>query len=174
MGKGSKARHVNGIISAVIVVFFLVHAALGSIESTPSSESPIRWVIWAGVCLVGVHVLTSIVTSYQQMTDKEFPPSARKKRHLVLKWVTGVLLASAVFVHVSNVQATGAGEAVPPEALAAATVVLAAVLAWHIFVGVKSMLTDVGLSKGLMTPLRVIVIVLAVVFAISAIAAVVL
>lgn len=174
MGKGSKARYVNGVISAIIVVFFLVHATLGSFESAPSPENPVRWVIWAGVCLVAVHVVTSVVTSYQQMSDKEFPPSSRKKRHLVLKWVTGVLLASAVFVHVSNVQALDAGEAIPPEALAAATVVLAAVLAWHIFVGVKSMLKDIGLSKGLMTPLRVIVIVLAIVFAIAAIAAVVL
>jgi succinate dehydrogenase hydrophobic anchor subunit len=47
--------------------------------------------------------------------------------------------------------------------------VLAAVLAWHICVGMKSLLKDVGLSRSLRTPLRVAVCILAALFAYAAI-----
>ena len=110
-----------------------------------------------------LHVVLSIVTSYQQLTDVEFPPSSRKKRHLALKWFTGALLACSIATHIACVRVPGLVASFPllPKL---ATVVLSIVLAWHICVGMKSLLKDIGLSKRLMTPLRVVVCVLAAVF----------
>lgn len=167
VNKRSKMRLANGIVAVLIVCFFMVHAFLGSFAPVFAFTSPLRWVVWVGIGFVVLHVVLSIATSYEQMTDVEFPPSARKKRHLVLKWVTGVALAAAVVLHIACMRAPGVFAEVPfvPRL---ATVVLAAVLAWHVCVGMKSMLRDVGLSKKLMGPLRVLVCVLAVVFAIMA------
>ena len=166
VNKRPTSRIVNGAISAFIVCFFIAHGFLGSLGPMLSLSSSMAWVVWVGMVIVAVHVVASIVTSYQQMTDKQFPPSPRKKRHLVFKWVTGILLASAVAVHVACMRVAGLVLAAPflPKT---ATVVLSGVLAWHICVGMKSLLTDVGLDKKLVNPLRVVVCVLAAAFALA-------
>jgi succinate dehydrogenase hydrophobic anchor subunit len=164
----TKSRHANGVVTAVVVCFFLIHGLLGSFAPSVAYSQVMRMAVWVGVGLVAVHAVLCVVTSYEQLTDTEFPPSINKKRHLVLKWVTGVLLAGAVAVHVicmRNPGAFAAGPFVPRLALA----VLAAVLAWHTCVGVKSLLKDVGLSRSLRTPLRVAVCILAALFAYAAI-----
>ena len=165
MRKRLGMRFANGVVSALIVCFFLAHGLLGSFAFALPSASPLMWVIWVGVGFVALHVALSAVTSYQQLTDKEFPPSARKKRHLALKWATGALLLFAIVAHITCARVPALVMAVPflPRL---ATVVLAIVLAWHICVGMKSLLTDIGLSKRLMTPLRVLVCALALVFSI--------
>lgn len=165
--KSPRARFANGVVSAIVLCFFTIHALLGTFAPVFSYTSPFRWVVWVGVGIIGVHVVLSIVTSYLQMTDAEFPPSDRKKRHLVLKWVTGLLLVGSVVLHIVCMRFPGLFSGVPfvPRL---ATVVLAGALAWHACVGMKSMLKDVGLGKRLMTPLRVVVCALAVVFAVMA------
>ncbi|MBP3866956.1 MAG: hypothetical protein J6D25_04020 [Eggerthellaceae bacterium] len=163
--KGPNTRFANGIVSALIVVFFLAHGLLGSFAFALPSAHPLLWVVWVGVGFVVLHVALSVVTSYQQLSDREFPPSARKKRHLALKWATGGLLAASIVAHIACMR-------VPVLVIAApflpklSTVVLSAVLAWHISVGMKSLLKDIGLSKQLMTPLRVLVCMLAAAFCI--------
>lgn len=174
MRNQSKSRFVNGVISAFIVCFFLVHGLLGSLVGVLPIKTAGAWAAWIGVAVVVAHVVVSIVTSYQQMTDEQFPPSARKKRHLVLKWCTGILLATIVCAHIVYTRATGAAADVSPALPAVVIVILSAVLAWHICVGAKSLLKDIGLDKGLMTPLRVVVCILAVAFAVMAIATIVL
>lgn len=173
-GKGSKARFANGIIAAVLVAFFLVHAALGSLSGLTGFKSPLSWVVWVGIALVVVHIAVSVVTSIEQLNDAEHPPSARKKRHLALKWATGALLVVSVIAHIASMRMWGAETVQASATGAALTIVLAIVLSWHICVGIKSMLVDVGMSKALITPLRIAVIALAVAFVVMAIAAIVL
>lgn len=170
-GKGSKARFANGIIAAVLVAFFLIHAALGSLSGVVGYKSPFTILVWAGVAIVVAHVVASIITSREQLNDSERPPSPRKKRHLALKWATGALLAVLAVVHIVGMRMWGADAVQSTVTGVALTIVLAIVLCWHICVGMKSMLVDVGWSKGLLTPLRIVVIALAVVFVVMAIAA---
>lgn len=160
MRKRSNMRLANGVVSAAIVCFFLIHGLLGSFAFALPSAHPFLWVVWIGVGFVVLHIGLSVVTSYQQLTDPEFPPSSRKKRHLALKWATGVLMACSIVAHIACARIPSLVAAVPflPKL---ATVVLSAVLAWHICVGMKSLLKDVGLGKKLITPLRVIVCALA-------------
>ena len=163
--KRSLSRFVNGIVSAIIVCFFAAHGLIGSFASVFSFTSALRWVVWVGVALVALHVLLSALTSYLQMTDAEFPPSARKKRHLVLKWATGILLALMVVAHITCMRVSGA---LVPVLSAVVTALVAVALAVHVWVGAKSLLKDIGAGTALMTPLRVVMCALAAVFAVTA------
>ena len=149
MGKGSKARWANGIVSAIIAVLFLAHALLGSAAMAFGYVSPFAWVVWIGVGLIVLHVLLSVATSREQLVDQARPPSARKKRHLALKWVTGAILAVAAIVHV----------ALPKSTLAASLLMLVVVvaLAVHVCVSAKSLLTDIGIDKRYKMLVRIIV-----------------
>lgn len=153
---GSTARFVNGVISAIIVVFFLIHGVLGCVSVLTGYTGSMSVLVWCGVALIAVHVVASIVTSRQQLADVQFPPSARKKRHLALKWATGALLAAVVAAHV----------ALPKSTVTAAVVIIAVsvVLAVHLCVGSKSLLKDLGIDRRYKTAFRVAVCLFAAVF----------
>ena len=173
MRKRSNTRFVNGLASALAAGFFAVHSLLGGLEGVASLASPAQWVIWIGVWVVIVHVLVSIATSYLQLADTEFPPSPRKKRHLALKWATGVAVAVAATAHIVCVRTFG------PDAMqvnAISTVVALALLAAfavHVWVGAKSLASDVGLGKGFTRALRAFVCVFALVVACVVVAGIV-
>ena len=161
------ARFVNGVISAIIVVFFIVHGMLGSFGVLAGFTSPFSWLVWLGMALVVAHILVSIITSYQQMTDAEFPPSARKKRHLVLKWVTGGLLAIVACAHIAAINIYGATALQASLSAAAFGVVLCAVLAIHLCVGSKSLLKDLEIDRRHKMAFRVVVCVVCAAIAIA-------
>ena len=92
----------------------------------------------------------SIVTSRQMLHDAERPPSRRKKRHLVLKWVTGLALLLIACVH-----------ALLPEHAAAwpsVSILVALALAVHMYVGGKSLTSDLGLPRGMCIAFRLVAI----------------
>lgn len=153
MRKGSNIRRFNGIVSAIIAAFFLVHAILGSLSVITGFISPFTGLVWVGVALVAVHVVASIVTSKEQLGDTDYPPSPRKKRHLALKWATGLLLAAAAVAHV----------VLPKSAFVSTAVIVAVsiVLAVHLCVGSKSLLKDLGLDTRGKTAFRIVVCALA-------------
>ena len=153
------SRFVNGIIAAVITVVFLVHGAMGSLSAVTGFSGSLAWVVWGAVVLALAHVVVSIVTSAQQLSDAEHPPSARKKRHLALKWATGGLLAVAAAVHI----------ALPKSTASAAFVIVAvsALLAVHLCVGSKSLLKDLDIDRRYKVAFRVVVCVLAALFALA-------
>ena len=159
----SKARFANGVVAAFVAAFFLVHSLLGGLAGIAPLGDPATWIVWVGAGIVLVHVAASIATSYGQLTDAEFPPSARKKRHLVLKWVTGGALAIVAAVHIACMQASGAHAVQASAASAATALVLVAALAVHSWIGAKSLVVDLGLGKALIVPFRVVVCLLAVV-----------
>lgn len=161
MGKGSKTRNANGVISAVLVVFFLAHGVVGSLAILFGYMSPLVWLVWVGVALVVVHVVVSIVTSWDQLTDAEFPPSDRKKRHLALKWATGIALAVCVAFHVVCDGAMAARVAI---------VAVAVLLAAHACVGSKSLLKDLNIDRRYKGAFRIAVCVFAVAYVVAALA----
>lgn len=153
MQKGSKSRRFNGVVAAIITALFLAHAAMGSLSALTGFQSPLSIIVWLGVVLVVVHVIASVVTSYEQLSDAERPPSSRKKRHLALKWVTGGLLGVVAVAHIVFPKSTMAATAL--------VVVLAIVLAVHLCVGGKSLLKDIGLDVRYKMAYRVVVCVIA-------------
>ena len=132
MSQGSKARRFNGVVSAAITAIFLAHSVLGGLAAITGFISPLAWLVWVGVGLICVHVVASIVTSREQLSDVERPPSSRKKRHLALKWATGGLLAAVALAHVVLPKSS--------ELATACILALCVVLAVHLCVGSKSLL----------------------------------
>lgn len=149
--KDSTLRKVNAIAAGIIVVLFALHALLGTLKlSFAHMPSEYAALIWAGVVLVALHVVASIGTTAFMLTDKVHPASTAKKRHQLLKWVTGLLLAALAVAHVL----LGFSARV-------VDVLLAAALAWHCYVGTKSLTRDLNLASQLRTPIRACVILIA-------------
>ncbi len=161
MGKGSKTRHANGFVSAAVVVFFFAHGVLGCTALLFGFFGSLAWLVWAGVALIALHVVLSVATSYEQLTDAQRPPSPRKKRHLALKWVTGIVLAVCIAAHIALKGAVPARVAL---------VALAVALAVHICVGSKSLLTDLNLDRRNQTLLKVVACGFAALFVLVALA----
>ena len=168
MGKDSRARKVNGVVSAALTLFFLAHATIGGISLLTGFASPFAVLVWVGVGLVAVHVVASVVTSREQLGDVERPPSARKKRHLALKWATGIALLATAAFHIVSMRMPVA--TAPSLALdLVAIVVVAVALAAHLWVGSKSLLKDLGLNTRHQPAFRAAVCLFAVFFVVSAI-----
>lgn len=163
MKQRSKARTINGIVSAVILLFFLLHAILGSMAGVSSFEAGVARLLWAGMVLVGVHVVACVVTSCEQLTDTVRPPSLQKKRHLVLKWGTGLALIALACVHIARVRELGIDSAIHSPIGVGVTVALAAALAVHAWTGSKSLLKDLNIDRKYRNALRVVVCAVAVV-----------
>lgn len=174
MRKHSNIRLMNGIVSAVVLCFFIAHGLLGSTSALSPFETGLTWVVWIGMACVGVHLILSMVTSWQQLNDPGSPPSARKKRHLVLKWTTGLLLLVAVVVHIGFMRSYGPAATQSMASGAVATIAVAATFALHACVGGKSLLTDIFIDKKYLVVYRVVVCAFAAVCALATIAGVVL
>lgn len=143
-------RKVNGAIAGVLCLFFLVHGILGILWTSGAINAELAFVIWAFFIAALVHGLLSIVTSRQMLHDAERPPSRRKKRHLVLKRVTGLALLLIACVH-----------ALLPEHAAAwpsVSILVALALAVHMYVGGKSLTSDLGLPRGMCIAFRLVAI----------------
>lgn len=143
-------RKVNGAIAGVLCLFFLVHGILGILWTSGAINAELAFVIWAFFIAALVHGLLSIVTSRRMLHDAERPPSRRKKRHLVLKWVTGLALLLIACVH-----------ALLPEHAAAwpsVSILVALALAVHMYVGGKSLTSDLGLPRGMCIAFRLVAI----------------
>ena len=171
MHKRSRIRLANGIVSAIIVCFFLAHAILGSITGLVTLPNALAFLVWGGVAAIAIHVVLSVFTSREQLADPEHPASERKKRHLALKWATGILLITAASAHVACVQILGADTFQSTLTGSLTTVALITVLAVHIGVGMKSLVVDLGAGKQLIQPLRIGLVVLAIAIGVAALAA---
>ena len=157
MRKKPTARFINGVLAIAIIAFFAVHGIFGAVSAFVDIPRNLAWLVWAGVVVAGAHVLASVVTSYQQMADKERPPSPRKKRHLMLKWATGALLAIAAAMHIADMQAAGGSlEAMGATGLITLLALIAFVII-HACVGVRSLLKDIGADRNRKTAVRVAV-----------------
>lgn len=142
-----KLRLLNALVASAIAVFFLAHSALGTaslfIEGLVNS---LPWLVWAMFGAAGAHVLASVGATALMLTDTERPPSSRKKRHFVLKWATGAVLAAAIAVHLFCILCPGSLPVFPHQTKVSFLFLLAA-LAWHIGIATKSLARDLGIGK---------------------------
>lgn len=142
-----KLRLSNALFASAIAVFFLAHSALGAaslfVEGLTNSAP---WLVWIMFGVVGAHVLASVGATTLMLTDTERPPSSRKKRHFVLKWATGSVLAATITVHLFCILCPGSLPAFPHQAKVSFLLLLAA-LAWHVGIATKSLARDLGIGK---------------------------
>lgn len=161
MRKRSTARVVNGVVSAVIAAVFLAHALMGALSLAFGFSNSFAWLIWVGVALVGVHVVLSVVTSREQLSNVDRPPSPRKKRHLALKWGSGLALAVLAGLHVATRLFPDTVTDAAALMETAVLVLLSAALAAHVCIGCRSLLKDLSLNRDWKWPLRTAVLVCA-------------
>lgn len=162
MGSHVNWRKVNGAIAGILCLFFLVHGILGILWTSGAVTAELTFVIWAFFIAALVHGLLSIVTSWQMLHDAERPPSRRKKRHLALKWVTGLALLLIACVH-----------AMLPEHAAAwpsLSILVALAFAVHMYVGGKSLASDLGVPREMRIAFRLVAIVWAAIVCIGLLA----
>lgn len=142
-----KLRLLNALVASAIAVFFLAHSTLGAaslfVEGLVNS---VPWLVWIMFGAVGVHVLASVGATCLMLTDTERPPSSRKKRHFVLKWATGAVLAAAIAVHLFYILCPGSLPVFPHQTRVSFLLLLAA-LAWHVGIATKSLARDLGIGK---------------------------
>ena len=142
-----KLRLFNALVALVIAVFFLVHSGLGTASFfVDGLVNSVPWLVWGMLGVVGVHVVASVAATVLMLTDKERPPSVRKKRHFVLKWATGALLALVIAAHLCCVVFPDSFS-FGPDQLRIPFLLLLAVLAWHVGIATKSLARDLGIDK---------------------------
>lgn len=155
MGSQVNWRKVNGTVAGVLCLFFLVHGILGILWMSYPVTAELAFVIWALFIVALAHGLLSIVTSRQMLHDAERPPSRRKKRHLVLKWVTGLALLLIACIHALLPQSAVLWPTV--------SILVALALAVHMYVGSRSLASDLGLPRGMRIAFRLVAVIWAVI-----------
>ena len=157
-------RRANAIVIAVLLVFFLAHAILGAFALATGWRGSLEGIVWVGVAIIGVHIVLSAATTFHMFTDTKRPASANKRRHQVLKWITGVVFAAFVCEHMGGQSIDLAN---PSVASIAITVLLLAGLCWHVYTGTKSFTRDLRLPRSVRTPFRIVVIALSALLALA-------
>ncbi len=148
-------RRTNGLVAAMLVAAFFLHAIVGVLWLRFGFSDHLAWLVWVAVILACVHIGLSAATGYSMLTDKQRPPSRRKKAHLILKWASGGMLFAAALIHVI---AGLTGGAIGTRCL---LLVVISLLTWHCFVGTKSLLKDLNAPRQRRKGLRVLMVVLA-------------
>lgn len=142
-----KLRLLNALVASAIAVFFLAHSTLGAASLfVKGLTNSLPWLVWIMSGAAGAHVLASVGTTALMLTDTERPPSSRKKRHFVLKWATGVVLAAMIAVHLFCILCPGSLPVFSHQTKASFLLLLAA-LAWHVGIAMKSLARDLGIGK---------------------------
>lgn len=142
-----KLRLANALVASVVAVFFLAHSTLGTASFfVEGLSNSVPWLVWIMLGVVAVHVVASVAATALMLTDARRPPSSRKKRHFVLKWVTGALLALVIGMHVCCL-ALPSFFFFPASQGKIPLLLLLAALAWHVGIATKSLARDLGISK---------------------------
>lgn len=155
----SALRRANGVVAAILVVFFLcVHSLLATLSFVLPLTNHFSWLVWAASAAIVIHIVLSAIVTREKLSNPEKPPSTKKKLKMGLRWATGILIAVLVCVHAASVVLFGSS-AVRSTAVGKASVLALIVLvAVHVCAGVKSLVRDLGASKEqkdkLKTPLR--------------------
>ena len=154
--KNKLLRRIGAVVATALAVFYFIHAALGATAQPGAIPESARLLVWAFSAIIVVHIFICIGTTWFMFTDQVRPPSKAKKRHQILKWATGAILLLLALAHVIGVPIDGH----------IIMLALLAALAWHCYVGAKSVARDLGLPRGAKVPIRVVLIAVAVVIAI--------
>ncbi len=147
-------RLVNAGVAALLVVAFLGHALFASAAGVDAASRAPYPLLYCLLALVAVHIALSVATTVLMWNDSVRPPSEKKKRHQVLKWVTGAVVLAVLCVHVAH-------PAVVPAVTWAASAVLLAAFVWHGWTGMKSLARDLRVSGKAKVPLRIALVALA-------------
>lgn len=147
-------RLVNAGVAALLVAAFLGHALFASAAGADAASRAPYPLLYCLLALAAVHIGLSVATTLLMWNDSMRPPSEKKKRHQVLKWVTGAVVLAVLCVHVVH-------PAVVPAVTWTASAVLLAAFVWHGWTGMKSLARDLRVPGKAKVPLRIALVALA-------------
>lgn len=147
-------RLVNAGVAALLVVAFLGHALFASAAGADAASRAPYPLLYCLLALAAVHIGLSVATTLLMWNDSVRPPSEKKKRHQVLKWMTGAVVLAVLCVHVVH-------PAVVPAVTWAVSAVLLAAFVWHGWTGMKSLARDLRVPGKAKVPLRIALVALA-------------
>lgn len=167
--KRSLPRRANGFVAGFLVVFFfLAHSLLGSLSLVAPISNNFAWIAWIGTSVVAVHVVLSVLTTREKLTQADKEPTLKKKLKIAARWATGLAIAAVAGLHITSIVLYGDSAVQSTQVGNVAVLVLVVLLAVHVFLGIKSLVRDLGASKEqkdqLKTPLRVAVCLVAAVY----------
>ena len=160
--KRSAPRRANGIVAALLVLFFLcAHGLMGSLSLAFPLTNHFTWLVWAATAFVVVHIVLSAIVTREKLFNPEKPPTTQKKLKIGLRWATGILIAAMVCMHVGSVVLYGDSVIQSTSVGKVSLLALIALIAVHVCTGAKSLVRDLGASKEqkekLKTPLRLVI-----------------
>ena len=120
-------------------MFFFAHAAFGVTAEHFVIPRSLILLAWVGVAVCAAYVVLSALTSREMLLDTVRPPSLKKKRHLVLKWVSGIVLLLAATMHCQGNSSFGFSVFLSCLALV--------LICAHSWIGMRSMVKDLGAKK---------------------------
>ena len=129
---------------------FTAHELMGALYLMSAVQKEASWIVWAGVGMIGAHVVLSTPTTRQMLHDEERPPNKRKKEHQLKKWVTGIVFVVMLAAHVLA-PFDGA-------VWILASMILAIAVCTHICVSAKSLSVDVSAPRSSIAIVRAIAI----------------
>ncbi len=129
----------NALAAALLTAFFLAHALLGAFSRLFLNADAPTIIVWAFIFVAFVHIALCLITSRLMLTDTVRPPSRKKKNHLWLKWASGAALAACAAPHALGWDASARWF----------TLLVLALLAWHAYIGCKSLARDLASGAAL-------------------------
>ena len=151
----SLLRKANGIVSLCLLAALSVHAVVNCLRFGGLHMPSLALLAWASVAATVLHVGLCVATSNAMLTDTERPPSQKKRRHLVIKWITGGLVLAVAGVHIAASQGVLGTAAQSGRWLLVGLVVA---LAIHLWTGARSFLSDLGLPRSWKPAVRALVV----------------
>ena len=138
-------------MSLCLIGALALHAIGNSLRMGGIDAPAFELLAWAGAVVALAHVALCVATSAAMLTDTQRPPSARKRQHLVVKWVTGIALGLVAGLHIAASQGALGGvlAALSGSGVTARLLILAVVVAMgmHLWTGARSLLKDVDLPR---------------------------
>lgn len=156
-------RRANALVCALLIIFFVFHVIIGTVLWYGALGMSMALVAWAGVGLVAIHLILSIVTTalgvkppehYAALDQSGKKQPSRRSKH-VLKWITGLLMISLLILHLTVGDLVGNLHYTKGALVALILLILIGI---HVYIDIKSFTRDLNLSPRTRVPFQVGVI----------------
>ncbi len=145
-------RKVNAVLSAVILLMFVIHAILGSFNMMGAGSVTTKVLSWSMVALIAVHTVIGIILTAKSVGvwKKTGAPYFKENLLFWTRRLSGFLIMILIFFHVTALSATNENGLRLPDfngIKLALQLLLVASIALHVITNVKPVLISFGIKK---------------------------
>ena len=145
-------RKFNAVLSAVILVLFIIHGLLGAMALSGIGHVNFRWVAWLMVGFIAVHTFIGTVLTVQTLINikKTGAPYFKENSLFWARRISGFAIMLFIFLHISAFSYTTYGVyrlKYFGMAKLAAQLLLLLSIAVHVISNIKPVLIAFGIKK---------------------------